>query len=169
VAEPGFPPLGTGVRDRKRVLRARWPFRTPSRSQGQIDLSGRVVVFESLKKRRKGVFRAMPVPPELLDTLDMVHGLREAQRRGQVQALLWPWSRMTGFRRVQEVIAAAGIPAGPHACPKGLRHGFGVQAVSRGIALNMVQKWLGHAQLTTTAIYANAVGEEEQSIAARMW
>ena len=65
--------------------------------------------------------------------------------------------------------AAAGIPDGPHACPKGLRHGFGVQAVSRGIALNMVQKWLGHAQLTTTAIYANAVGEEEQSIAARMW
>ena len=72
-------------------------------------------------------------------------------------------------RRVQEVIAAADIPDGPHACPKGLRHGFGVQAVSRGIALNMVQKWLGHAQLTTTAIYANAVGEEEQSIAARMW
>ena len=35
--------------------------------------------------------------------------------------------------------------------------------------VNMVQKWLGHAQLTTTAIYANAVGEEEQSIAARMW
>ncbi len=135
----------------------------------QIDLSGRVVVFESLKKRRKGVFRAVPVPPELLDTLDMVHGIREAQRRGQVQALLWPWSRMTGFRRVQEVIAAAGIPDGPHACPKGLRHGFGVQAVSRGIALNMVQKWLGHAQLTTTAISANAVGEEEQSIAARMW
>ncbi len=78
---------------------------------------------------------------------------------------------MTAFRRVQEVIAAAAIPDGdgPHACPKGLRHGFGVQAVSRGIALNMVQKWLGHAQLTTTAIYANAVGEEEQSIAARMW
>src|SRR4051812_4267358 len=49
----------------------------------QIDLSGRVVVFESLKKRKRGVFRAVPVPPELLDTLDMVHGLREAQRRGQ--------------------------------------------------------------------------------------
>jgi integrase/recombinase XerD len=135
----------------------------------QIDLSGRVVVFESLKKRRKGVYRAVPVPPELLDALDLVHGIREAQRRGQAKALLWPWSRMTAFRRVQEVIEAADIPDGPHACPKGLRHGFGVQAVSRGIALNMVQKWLGHAQLTTTAIYANAVGEEEQSIAARMW
>jgi integrase/recombinase XerD len=32
----------------------------------------------------------------------------------------------------------------------------------------MVQKWLGHARLATTAIYANAVGEEEQNIAARM-
>ena len=70
----------------------------------QIDLSGRVVVFESLKKRRRGVFRAVPVPPELLDALDMVHGIREAQRRGRATALLWPWSRMTGFRRVQEVI-----------------------------------------------------------------
>src|SRR5215210_5124371 len=42
----------------------------------QTDLSGRVVVFESLKKRKRGVFRAVPVPPELLDTLDMVHGIR---------------------------------------------------------------------------------------------
>jgi len=134
-----------------------------------VDLSGRVVVFESLKKRKRGVFRAVPVPPALLDTLDLVHGLREAQRRGQGAERLWPWSRMTAFRRVREVMDAARIPPGPHACPKGLRHGFGVQAVSRGVALNMVQKWLGHAQLTTTAIYANAVGEEEQSIAARMW
>ena len=70
------------------------------RTAQQIDLSSRVVVFESLKKRRHGVEHAAPVPPELLDTLDMVHGIREAQRRGQVQALLWPWSRMTGFRRV---------------------------------------------------------------------
>src|SRR3954463_5617142 len=27
----------------------------------QVDLSGRVVVFQSLKKRRKGVYRAVPV------------------------------------------------------------------------------------------------------------
>src|SRR3954451_11132812 len=111
----------------------------------QIDLSERVVVFESLKKRRKGVYRAVPVPPELLDALDLVHGIREAQRRSQAKALLWPWSRMTAFRRVQEVMKAAGIPDGPHACPKGLRHGFGVHAVSGGIALNMVQKWMGPA------------------------
>jgi integrase/recombinase XerD len=37
------------------------------------------------------------------------------------------------------------------------------------VPLNMVQKWLGHAQLTTTAIYADAIGAEEQSIMHRMW
>ena len=56
-----------------------------------------------MKKRRRGVYRTVPVPPELLDALDMVHGIREVRRRGQVQALLWPWSRMTGFRRAQGV------------------------------------------------------------------
>ena len=76
---------------------------------------------------------------------------------------------MTVWRKMEEIIKAAGIEEGPHACPKGLLHGFGVAAVSKGITLNMVQKWLGHSQLTATAIYANAVGEEEQSIAARMW
>src|SRR3954454_1951359 len=71
----------------------------------QVDLSGRVVVCESLKKRKRGVYRAVPVPPELLDALDLVHGVREAQRRGQAKALLWPWSRMTAYRRVQAVLS----------------------------------------------------------------
>ena len=56
-----------------------------SRTSQQVDLSGRVVVFENLKRRRRGVFRAVPVPSELLDALDMVHGIREAQRRGQAE------------------------------------------------------------------------------------
>lgn len=30
-------------------------------------------------------------------------------------------------------------------------------------------KWIGHASLEVTAIYANAQGEEQQNIAARMW
>ena len=51
-----------------------------------IDLSGRAVMFESLKKRRRGIYRAVPVPPTLLDTLDMVHGIREAQKRGGGQS-----------------------------------------------------------------------------------
>ena len=109
----------------------------------RVDLAAGALVIESLKKRRTGIYRAVPVPP-------------------------WPWSRMTGWRAVHAVMDAAGLN-GPQASPKGLRHGFGVTAVSAGIPLNLVQKWLGHAQLTTTAIYADAVGAEEKDIARRMW
>ena len=50
-----------------------------------------------------------------------------------------------------------------------MRHGFAIHALSKGVPLNMVSKWMGYAKMETTAIYCNAVGEEQQSIAARMW
>ena len=136
----------------------------------RIDLAAGVLVFESLKKRRPGIYRAVPVPPALLEALDLVHGIREVQgKRGKGQDVrLWPWCRMTAWRQVHAVMEAAKL-SGVKASPKGLRHGFGVTAVSAGIPLNLVQKWLGHAQLSTTAIYADAVGAEEQDIAQRMW
>lgn len=136
----------------------------------RVDLAAGTLVFESLKKRRDGIYRAVPVPPALLETLDMVHGIRELQgKRGKGRGVpLWPWSRMTGWRVVHAVMQAAELD-GPHASPKGLRHGFGVAAVCAGIPLNLVQRWLGHAQLSTTAIYADAVGAEEQDIASKMW
>jgi integrase len=61
-------------------------------------------------------------------------------------------------------MAAAGVQ-GYHATPKGLRHGFGVAAVQASIPLHLVQRWLGHAQLATTTIYAEAMGQEERDIA----
>ena len=67
------------------------------------------------------------------------------------------------------VMVAADLPAGPHRSPKGLRHGFGVHAIASGVPLNMLSKWMGHASLEVTAIYANALGTEERGIAARMW
>ena len=140
---------------------------TPER----VDLTGKAIVLESLKKRRRGVYRAVPVPPGLLDRLDLVHGVREAQRRGKGHAdrPLWPWARNTAWRHVKAVMAAAEIADGPHRSPKGLRHGYGVHAIGSGVPLNMLSKWMGHASLEVTAIYANALGAEEQGIAARMW
>jgi len=69
----------------------------------RVDFTDQVIIVESLKKRRKGVYRAVPVPPALLDTLDMVHGLKEIQRRARMHELdqpLWSWSRTTAWRRV---------------------------------------------------------------------
>src|SRR6267142_914214 len=74
----------------------------------------------------------------------------------------------TAWRHVKAVMQVSGI-RGAQASPKGLRHGFGVAAVHAGVPLHLVQRWLGHAQLSTTAIYAEVVGQEEHDIAARMW
>jgi len=76
---------------------------------------------------------------------------------------------MTAYRKVMEVMNAARINDGPHKCPKGLRHAYGIQAITKGVPLNMLQKWMGHAKMETTAIYTNALGEQQREIAAKMW
>ena len=65
-------------------------------------------------------------------------------------------------------MAAARIN-GALAMPKGLRHGFGVAAFEAKIPPHVVQKWLGHSSLRTTAIYADIIGPEERAFAARIW
>jgi integrase len=77
----------------------------------RADLAAGVLVIESLKKRRSGIYRVVPVPPALLDALDLVHGIRELQsHRGKGRRVkLWPWSRMTGWRAVHAVIRL-GLP-----------------------------------------------------------
>jgi integrase/recombinase XerD len=50
-----------------------------------------------------------------------------------------------------------------------LRHGFGVHAFQSNVPPHLVQKWLGHASLKTTASYADVIGAEERAFANRMW
>ncbi|MBB6010808.1 integrase [Aquamicrobium lusatiense] len=132
----------------------------------RIDLENEVIVFETLKKRRTGVFRSVPVPDKLLNTLELVHQIR---RPGKANRLLWPWSRVTAWRYVKAVMKEAKIQKGPQASPKGLRHGYGVNAISSGVPLNMLSKWMGHSAIEITSIYTNAVGSEQKQISARMW
>jgi integrase/recombinase XerD len=86
-----------------------------------------------------------------------VHGIREA-----------PIPPRQGARRTALALEP---DDGPHASPKAYTALFGIVAVAAGIPLNLVQRWLGHTQLSTTAIYnyANAVGaRKEKDIARRM-
>jgi len=119
------------------------------------------VVFRTLKRRQQ-MFRAVPVPSELMQAL------RHIAARRTKDAPLWSWSRPTAWRRVKQVMEAAGIE-GAHAMPKGLRHGFGVANAEGGVPMATTQKWLGHAELETTAIYQQAVGLEERAFARRLW
>lgn len=135
----------------------------------RVDLAERALIIRSLKKRARIVHRAIPVPEGYLDTLDMVHGIREAQRAKR-DPLLWPWTRQHAWRLVKTVMAEAGIDTRqPHASPKGLRHGFAIAALAKDVPLPVTQKIMGHADIKTTAIYLNAVGVEQREFAARMW
>jgi integrase len=136
-----------------------------------VDFAEKVIVFETLKKRKSGVFRAVPVPDSLLDTLNMAHGINDTKRgkKKAPETKLWDCCRKTAWLKVTGTMKAAGIKEGAHRSPKGLRHGYGVTAISKGVPLNLLSKWMGHASLEVTAIYANALGEEQRNIAARMW
>ncbi len=143
-----------------------------------IDYEAQAVIFETLKQRKDGVFRQVPLPDHFLNMLNQVHDLKKRQERDREKnQFIWTgtwrgkpkqWSRKTAYSRVMNVVKDAGLE-GIAATPKGLRHGFAIACLDKGVPLNMVQKWMGHSSVTTTAIYANATGEEERSIAARLW
>jgi integrase/recombinase XerD len=129
-----------------------------------IEREAGFIAIRSLKKRKRTIaIREVPVP------LDLFHALDEALEREERDARLWPLSRSRAWQLVKGIMREAAIAEGPHMTPKGLRHGFGIHAIRSGVPLNLVQRWLGHASMTTTAIYLEALGEEEREIAARMW
>lgn len=126
----------------------------------RIDAANGAIVFETLKQRKKAIFRAVPVPTRLLRLL--------ASKCRVPSERLWPWGRTTAWKYVKRVMRSAGI-AESLCKPKALRHAFAVEAGQKGVPLNTVQRWLGHARLETTAIYAGALGEEERILARRAW
>jgi integrase len=134
-----------------------------------IDLELGAVSIDTLKRRSRGIIRQVPVPRRLLVDLDREFQIGTAQRDPSLACRrLWPWSRTTAWRQVKRVMRTAGV-TGARAMPKGLRHAFGVHAFQTKVPPHLIQRWLGHASLRTTAIYGDVVGREERLIAARMW
>jgi integrase/recombinase XerD len=128
--------------------------------QERIDTENDAIIFETLKQRRKLVFRAVPAPHSLLQLIRQTSCV-PGQR-------VWPWGRTTAWKIVKSVMTRAGI-TGALCKPKALRHTFAVEATLKSVPLNIVQRWLGHSRLETTAIYASALGDEERNFAKRAW
>lgn len=134
-----------------------------------FDLDSGTVTFRTLKQRVPGRMRQVPLPEPVLADLDRTFGLRNAQADpGRCHQRLWPWSRATAWRKVKVAMREAGV-SGPHATAKGLRHTFGVAAFEARVPPHLIQRWLGHASLRTTAIYGEVSGPEERTFAARLW
>ena len=141
-----------------------------ARNLKKWDIQGeeQLVSIYTLKRRRAHVIREVPIPRSFVQILESVH-FNALSPPGEY---LWsttsrPPPRSTVYRWVKEAMQLANIH-GPQACPKGLRHGFGVHATRSGVQLHMTQIWMGHASIETTAIYATALGPEELEIAERM-
>jgi site-specific recombinase XerD len=101
--------------------------------------------------------------------LDERFKLSIAQRDHETsQRRLWTWHRVTAWQFIKEALTEIQV-TGRKASPRGLRHGFGVGTLQAGVPLNLVQRWLGHARISTTAIYADASGPEERAFAALFW
>lgn len=126
-----------------------------------IDTSHSVIRILCLKKRGKAETRRVPVPVTLAKELPAIAGISENGK-------LWPYSRTTAWRIIKEVMETAGIK-GIHATAKGLRHGFGVRAAMGKVPVNVIQRWMGHADPSTTAIYLAVRDDEERELIKRTW
>ena len=129
---------------------------------GRIDFAEKCLVFETLKRRKRGIFRAVPIPDLLLRLLG------ELTMDFKPSTHVWTFSRSTGYRLIKEHMRRARI-SGSMGCPKGLRHALAVACLGHQIPLPVVKSWLGHSRLDSTAVYLDVMGEEERKLAERLW
>ena len=132
-----------------------------------FQLESSIVTIVTLK-RRKHVVREVPIPPDLSARLEVAFSLRRLQQGADAMRRLWPWCRVTAWRLIKKVMEIARV-FGRRACPRGLRHAFGIGTLQSGVPLTLIQRWMGHARLSTTAIYAAVCGPEELGFAKRYW
>ncbi|MGK0190719.1 MAG: integrase/recombinase XerD, partial [Verrucomicrobiales bacterium] len=132
-----------------------------SLTPGDIDWSTHIVRIRCLKRHGKTVFRRVPIPASLTADLRSLH-----QR--ELESRLWRFSRSTGWRIIKGVMKQADI-TGLQATTKGLRHGFGVRGALEKIPINVLRDWMGHSDISTTAIYLDVRDEEERKLIKRTW
>lgn len=101
---------------------------------------GRVNIGKTQQPKRR-VLELSPLLRPLLEPHMLTHDSFDMSVR-TIQRLL---ATVASRARIQR-------PCSPHV----MRHTFAVRAARRGLSLPALQKWLGHVNMTTTAIYLNA-------------
>lgn len=152
----------------------------------RINIEQSAITFRTLKKNKytnkgelkKPSYRLVPVSAELINSLDLLYGLRLMKKKKSpgLQKILWesksdpkkPISRTTGWRIVKRVFERAGIE-GVQATTKGLRHGYAVAMIEGGMDIYTLQKRMGHERAETTAIYLQVKGVEAYELQMQYW
>lgn len=126
-----------------------------------------IVTIETLKQR---VYRAreIPISSKLMKRIEQHFDLRALQGSPFGSKRLWPFCRQTAWRFIKRACASIQI-MGRRASPRGLRHAFGVRAMQQRIPMPLAQRWMGHARLSSTAIYMSVCGPDELAFAEQFW
>jgi len=141
-----------------------------------IDLPGRQIRLRTLKqrrdrrRRREEAARWIPVSDSLCADLGTYLLALDARRRRLAEmpghevigkmdpdetARLFPITRQAAFKLIRNAGKRAGIIArgGREISLHILRHSFAKNCLNQGVPINVVQKLLGHASITSTMVY----------------
>jgi len=113
--------------------------------------------IEQLTRRIPLAGPLIPLFTALMNQTIKTPGVRQTAKRrlDASERPLFPFSRMTAFRIVREASVRSGIrtQAGTLVHPHALRHTFAITWIKGGGKIEMLARFLGHADTKTTAIY----------------
>ena len=96
--------------------------------------------------------RVTPIHPELAGALRTFQDFAE-RRTGPVlgvhRSTAWSWVKTA----VSAAVDAGDVPAGRHVGNHTFRHSAARHWLASGVPINVVSRWLGHRNLSTTLIY----------------
>lgn len=125
-----------------------------------IDLTLNVVKMPTLKRKKKK-HREIPIHQDLRDTY--MQYLLEFNIPQKDPNRLFPMTRQAVDQFFKK-ICQPDIKIHAHK----FRHIFAVKAILSGVALNEVQKWLGHSSIWTTSIYTEIMSKDTQDDMTRL-
>ena len=106
-----------------------------------------------IRQGKGGKQRYVPILPELAQEL-------QTHLQGRAKGYLFETNRRTAFspRRIQQLVKETADLAGitKRVTPHLLRHSVATTLLEHGMPLEQIQKFLGHAKIDTTQIYAES-------------
>lgn len=118
----------------------------------------RAYSYGVVKTPKSGKPREIPLSPESAEILERA---RQGRKPGDFVVSGSEGQMITaGSIRgaVQRLVREAGIAR--HVSPHMLRHSFASHGLLRGVPLPVMQKWLGHSDISTTMIYVHSTSDE---------
>lgn len=126
-----------------------------------FDLYTNTVRITTLKKRKKGAYRTIPLHQDLKETF--MSYLLEFGINPKSEDRLFPMSRQAVdefFKGLEE----PGLQIHAHK----FRHTFAIRSLRAGSPINTVQKWLGHSSIFTTSVYTEITAQDTQEYMERI-